>query len=115
MHKASISCLCRSHYAPEQIEAWAGPKRPEHYERLIRDVIVFVMEESDDIAGFGALDSAAADIRALYVAPEAVGRGVGAAQRRIGRDGRAYGCGRRRDFDGPRPACGAPPAFPHLN
>lgn len=78
MHKASISCLCRSHYAPEQIEAWAGPKRPEHYERLIRDLIVFVMEESDDIAGFGALDSAAADIRALYVAPEAVGRGVGA-------------------------------------
>ena len=77
MHKASISNACRSHYTPEQIEAWAGPKRPEHYEPLIRDLIVFVMEAGDDIVGFAALDSATADIRALYVAPEVVGRGVG--------------------------------------
>lgn len=77
MHKASIIGLRRSHYTPEQIEAWAAPKRPEHYERLIRDLIVFVVEEGNDIKGFGALDSSAADIRALYVAPEVVGRGIG--------------------------------------
>ncbi len=77
MHKASISSLCRSHYAPEQIDAWAGPKRPEHYEPLIRELIVFVMEEGEDIVGFAALDSRAADIRALYVSPGVVGRGVG--------------------------------------
>lgn len=77
MHKASINTLCRSHYTPAQIEAWAEPKRPEHYEPLIRDLTVFVMEEGDDIVAFAALDSTAADIRALYVAPEVVGRGVG--------------------------------------
>ena len=77
MHKASISSLCRSHYTPAQIEAWAGPKRAEHYEPLIRDLIVFVMEEGDDIVAFAALDNTTADIRALYVAPEFVGHGVG--------------------------------------
>jgi putative acetyltransferase len=77
MHKASIKGLCRSHYTPAQIEAWAGPKQPEHYEPLIRDLIVSVMEEASDIVGFAALDGAAADIRALYVAPEVVGCGVG--------------------------------------
>jgi putative acetyltransferase len=70
MHKASIISLCRSHYTPEQVEAWAGPKRPEHYERLIRVLNVFVMEEADGIMGFGALDASAADIQALYLAPE---------------------------------------------
>ncbi len=78
MHKASINNLCRSHYTRAQIEAWAGPKRAEHYELLIRDLIVFVMEEGDDIVAFAALDSPTAEIRALYVVPEVVGRGVGA-------------------------------------
>ena len=77
MHKASIRNLCWRHYTPDQIEAWAGPKQPEHYERLIGDLIVFVVEEDGDVVGFGALDDAAADIRALYVAPGLVGHGVG--------------------------------------
>ena len=77
MHQASIRSLCRSHYDSEQIEAWAGPKRPEQYERLMRDLLVFVVEEGADVVAFGALDGAAADIRALYVAPEFVGRGIG--------------------------------------
>ncbi len=77
MHKASISTLCRSHYTPEQIDAWAGPKRPEHYEPLIRNLIVFVMEEGEDIVGFATLDSCAANIRALYVSPAVVGCAVG--------------------------------------
>ncbi len=77
MHKASIINLCRSHYTSDQIETWAGPKRPEHYERLIRELIVFVVEEGADVVAFGALDAAAADIRALYVAPEFVGCGIG--------------------------------------
>jgi GNAT superfamily N-acetyltransferase len=77
MHKASIRDLCRSYYTSDQIEAWAGPKRPEHYERLIRDLIVFVAEEGADVVAFGALEGTAADIRALYVAPEFVGRGIG--------------------------------------
>jgi len=77
MHQASIRDLCRSHYTSDQIEAWAGPKRPEQYELLIRDLIVFVVEEGADIAAFGALDGTAADIRALYVAPEFIGRGIG--------------------------------------
>ena len=77
MHQASIRGLCRSHYTSDQIEAWAGPKRPEQYEPLMRDLIVFVVEEGADIAAFGALDCTAADIRALYVAPEFIGRGIG--------------------------------------
>ena len=77
MHKASIRNLCRSHYTPDQIEAWAGPKRPEQYEPLIRDLIVFVVEEGTEVVAFGALDGTAADIRALYVAPEFAGRGIG--------------------------------------
>ena len=77
MHKASIRNLCRSHYTADQIEAWAGPKRPEQYEGLIRDLIVLVVEEGADVVAFGALDGTAADIRALYVAPEFVGRGIG--------------------------------------
>jgi putative acetyltransferase len=78
MHQASIRDLCRSHYTADQIEAWAGPKRPEHYEPLMRDLIVFVGEEGSDIVAFGVLDPAAADIRALYVAPAFAGHGIGA-------------------------------------
>jgi GNAT superfamily N-acetyltransferase len=77
MHQASIRNLCRDHYTSDQIEAWAGSKRPEQYEPLIRDLIVFIVEEGDEVVAFGALDRTAADIRALYVAPEFVGRGVG--------------------------------------
>jgi GNAT superfamily N-acetyltransferase len=77
LHKASIRSLCCRHYTPDQIEAWAGPKQPEHYEWLIHDLIVFVVEEGGDIIGFGALDAGATEIRALYVAPDFVGHGVG--------------------------------------
>jgi hypothetical protein len=50
MHQASIRNLCRSHYTSDQIEAWAGPKRPEQYEPLIRDLVVLVVEEGDIVA-----------------------------------------------------------------
>ena len=35
------------------------------------------MEQSDDIVGFAALDSAVGEVRALYVAPKVVRCGIG--------------------------------------
>ncbi len=53
-------------------------EEPQH-EPLIRNSIVFIMEQSDEIVGFAALDTVAGEVRALYVAPEAVRCGTACA------------------------------------
>jgi putative acetyltransferase len=78
MHVASIRAHCGAHYTGTQIEAWAGPKRPEWYTRAMEaGEAIFVAESVGDIVGFAALDGA--DVKAVYVAPGWTGRGVGSA------------------------------------
>ncbi|MEO6876077.1 MAG: hypothetical protein ABI222_14765, partial [Opitutaceae bacterium] len=53
MHIRSIREVCAQDYSPEQIEAWTGPKRPEHYFDSIRGQRLILAEQRGRIAGFG--------------------------------------------------------------
>jgi putative acetyltransferase len=85
VHVASIRTLCASDYTPEQIEAWAGPKRAEGYLGPIRDNYFVVAVEEGRMVGFGELvtnaagGECAAELRGLYIHPKHARKGVGAA------------------------------------
>jgi GNAT superfamily N-acetyltransferase len=82
-HLASIRGLCARDYTPEEIESWCLGKTPDVYAPLIERYPWLVAEIGGRIVGFGELDAAVApetaEIRGLYLAPEAVGCGIGRA------------------------------------
>lgn len=76
MHVESIRVNCAADYTPEQIEAWAGPKRPEHYvDAMSHGEVMFVAESDDQIVGFAALNGD--EIKAVYVSPRSIRQGIG--------------------------------------
>lgn len=78
LHVASIRVLCTRDYTPEQIEAWAGPKRAADYVRgMEAGEAMYVAEARGELSGFGC--RLGNELRALYVAPTATGGGVGTA------------------------------------
>jgi putative acetyltransferase len=81
LHVRSIRTLCAADYTPEQIEAWAGPKRPENYALAMTDggetMLVATDNSGGRILGFVAFKGG--EIYGLYVAPESARRGAGSA------------------------------------
>jgi N-acetylglutamate synthase-like GNAT family acetyltransferase len=86
-HVASIRELCAPDYRPEEIEAWAGPKRAEDYLAPMRDNDFVVAEVRGELAGFGELivgpaagiPQGEAELRGLYIHPRHARQGVGRA------------------------------------
>jgi len=81
LHKASIGS-CLGPYTVEQVTAWTAAIRPEVYDGALRDKTVLVAEAQEPdgperLLGLGILDSHDGEINAVYVSPEAMGRGVG--------------------------------------
>lgn len=79
IHLRAIREIARSHYTSEEIEAWASPRKPEHYLEAIQTKEFHVAEEDGVVIGFGTLNQEEGEIEAVYVNPEAVRRGVGKA------------------------------------
>jgi N-acetylglutamate synthase-like GNAT family acetyltransferase len=79
VHVKAIREIANSHYSPEEIEAWASPRKPEHYIESIRNKEFYVAEEDGALIGFGTLNHKENEIEAVYVSPEVVRRGVGSA------------------------------------
>jgi GNAT superfamily N-acetyltransferase len=79
VHVRAIRETAAPWYQPKQIEAWAGSLKPETYGRAIAAARLFVAEESGAVVGVGHFDVATGRIVAIYVSPEAQGRGVGRA------------------------------------
>lgn len=77
VHAAAVSGIRTALYTPEEIQAWAVPKKPESYEESIRGKEFFVAEDSGAILGFGVLNQEIAEVEAVYVTPEAGRRGIG--------------------------------------
>ncbi len=77
VHAAAVKSVGAEFYTPEEIQAWSMPKPPESYETAIRDKEFFAVENNDVVVGFGVLDQRQALIEAVYVDPEAGGRGIG--------------------------------------
>jgi len=77
VHTRAIRKVCRSHYAENELAVWASVLKPGRYRKSIEDGTLLVAEEEDVIIGFGNLNQATAEIEAMYVDPDHVGRGVG--------------------------------------
>ncbi len=77
VHLRAITEICSSHYAPEEIEAWAKPRNPDHYVEAIRNKEFYVAEENGIIVGFGTLNQTNREVEAIYVLPEFARRGIG--------------------------------------
>ena len=88
-HLAAVRTTSRSHYAEADVAAWAARIGEEAYDDDFARRDVVVAEEAGRVVGFGVLDAGDAEIRAIYVHPEAGRRGVGrrllAALETIGR------------------------------
>jgi GNAT superfamily N-acetyltransferase len=76
---SAIRGLCSTHYAPEQIEAWASRRTPELFARVLENQELHVAERDGRIIGFGQVDLESGQIVAVYVAPEVARTGVGEA------------------------------------
>lgn len=79
VHAAAVSGISTALYTPEEIQAWAVPKKPESYEESIRSKEFFVAEEDSVIVGFGVLNQESGEVEAVYVSPGAGRRGIGLA------------------------------------
>ncbi|MGC4044063.1 MAG: GNAT family N-acetyltransferase [Armatimonas sp.] len=80
VHLASIRTLCARDYSPEQIDAWCEGKSPADYVNAIEcggNLVVAVVGGA--VIGFGGiyLQPPVAEVKAVYVHPEATGQGAG--------------------------------------
>lgn len=79
VHSESIRVLCSGKYEPEEIAAWIAVRTPDSYRVALATRELFVAEWLGEVVGFGQLDPQKAEIEACYVAPGAIGVGVGVA------------------------------------
>ena len=79
VHGDSIRALCSERYGEREIAAWIAFRPQDSYRTAFASRELFVAEWQGQIVGFGQLDPRRGEIEACYVAPEAVGSGIGAA------------------------------------
>jgi len=79
LHVRAIREICSRDYTPEQIEAWAGPKRAAHYLAPIRGKRLVVAEQAGRVVGMGDYHATTNEICAVYVDPDFGGQGIGRA------------------------------------
>ena len=77
VQRAAIFGLARNHYAVDQKKDWVVGFDPEHLRMALAEpaVAAFVAENGGKMAGFSVMNGD--ELRALYVRPEASGKGVG--------------------------------------
>jgi putative acetyltransferase len=77
LHLASVRALCARSYAPAILEGWLANRSPDGYLRGIASGALFVAEADGEIVGF--CEGVVREVRAVFVDPRWVGRGVGSA------------------------------------
>jgi putative acetyltransferase len=82
-HTSAIRGSCHTHYAPEEIEAWATRTTPASYADDVAHRDIFVAEGDRGIVGFAVLGAEEREVRAVYVRPDAGSRGIGRALLRV--------------------------------
>jgi len=76
-HKKSIEVLCSEYYPPENIAGWVAILSPDIYENAIKEKVMIVAEDKNEILGLGILDLERKEIGAIYIHPKVKGIGVG--------------------------------------
>jgi putative acetyltransferase len=82
IHHAAVRGVAAKDYPASVVEAWARPITDQMIERFLanRDGEVRLLAEIDgEPVGIGAIVVNSSELRACYVAPDAVRRGVGSA------------------------------------
>ena len=79
VHGTSIRQVCAADYSARQIEAWASPARIEQYQFAIARHEFHVAVSNAAVIGFSELDRERGEVKAVYVAPGWLRRGVGRA------------------------------------
>lgn len=82
LHISSIKEICASHYKAEEIKLWTERQSHERYSMLFKKGRVYVVEREKEVIAFGHIDRTEDadcdyEIKALYVAPAEVKRGIG--------------------------------------
>jgi N-acetylglutamate synthase-like GNAT family acetyltransferase len=77
VHAAAVRGIRTGVYTPEEIQAWAVPRKPSSYEESIRSKEFFVAEYDAASVGFGVLNQEHGEIEAVYVTPKFGRRGIG--------------------------------------
>jgi N-acetylglutamate synthase-like GNAT family acetyltransferase len=77
VHAAAVKGINTTLYTPEEIQAWAVPRKPESYAEAISSKEFIVAEDSRAIVGFGVLNQETAEVEAVYVIPGAGRHGIG--------------------------------------
>jgi putative acetyltransferase len=92
LHHDSIRQVCSAVYEPAAIDEWVDLLTPERYEVMLSERAFVVALLDGEFVGFGVISPDKCLVNALYVAPDALGRGVGSALLRALEDvGRAAG------------------------
>ena len=83
-HMRSIQEICSKDHSPEEIKAWGNrPFREDRWLNAIKNQMVWVIDNSDTIEGYGhlAIEGNSTEcnghIMGLYFIPEANGQGLG--------------------------------------
>ena len=78
IHIASIRKLCVNYYTQQQLNAWTSVLTPSVYDQALREKVFLVAYDSQqDLVGLGILDVENAELSAIYIHPDTVGKGVG--------------------------------------
>lgn len=79
VHVTAVRVTCATHYAPHEIEGWAGTKRSESYAPPFDTCDIFVAVEDNRVIGFSQINPAMYEVEAVYVHPAHGRRGIGRA------------------------------------
>lgn len=83
VRRAAVRGSAANFYAPEIIEDWGSPIRPENVEGLAQRIVrgeeeaVVARDPCGRVIGFGSIVPSAHELRGLYVAPDHGRSGIG--------------------------------------
>ena len=78
LHVASIMNLCVNHYTRDQLNAWTSVLIPSIYDQALREKVFLVAYDSQQhLLGLGIFDIEHAEVSAIYIHPDAAGKGIG--------------------------------------
>ena len=77
VHTSSVLAIPVGYYSAEEIASWAIPRKIDDYQESVARKVFYVAVSDQVIVGFGVFNRESYEIEALYVAPEANGKGIG--------------------------------------